>query len=75
MSRFSSPFMAKSPLRVEDDYEKEEKKIKENEKKGGSITKGMSQEEVVIKADPKKFKRYGSARNLYNFKIDNVSSY
>ena len=28
-----------------------------------------------IKADPKKFKRYGSARNLYNFKIDNVSSY
>ncbi len=54
MSRFSSPFMAKSPLRVEDDYEKEEKKIKENEKKGGSITKGMSQEEVVIKADPKK---------------------
>src|SRR6056300_462533 len=28
-----------------------------------------------IKADPKKFKRYGSARSLYNFKIDNVSSY
>jgi glutamate synthase domain-containing protein 3 len=28
-----------------------------------------------IKADPKKFKRYGSARNLYNFKIDNVSNY
>ena len=28
-----------------------------------------------IKADPKKFKRYGSARSLYNFKIDNVSNY
>ena len=24
---------------------------------------------------PKDFKRYGSARKLYNFKIDNVSSY
>ena len=28
-----------------------------------------------ISEDAKKFKRYGSARNLYNFKIDNVSSY
>ena len=28
-----------------------------------------------IKEDPKNFKRYGSARNLYNFKIDNVGSY
>ena len=28
-----------------------------------------------IKEDPKKFKRYGSARNLYNFKIDNAGSY
>ena len=28
-----------------------------------------------IKEDPKKFKRYGSSRNLYNFKIDNVSAY
>ena len=28
-----------------------------------------------IDADPKAFRRYGSARELYNFKIDNVSSY
>ena len=28
-----------------------------------------------IDADPKAFRRYGSARQLYNFKIDNVSSY
>ena len=28
-----------------------------------------------IKEDPKNFKRYGSARNLYNFKIDHVGSY
>ena len=27
------------------------------------------------KADPKEFRRYGSARKLYNFNIDNVSSY
>ena len=27
------------------------------------------------KLKPKDFKRYGSARKLYNFKIDNVSSY
>ena len=28
-----------------------------------------------IKADASKFKRYGSERKLYNFKIDNVGSY
>ena len=28
-----------------------------------------------IEADPKKFKRYGSARKLYNFHVDNASSY
>ena len=28
-----------------------------------------------ILEDPKTFKRYGSARKLYNFKIDNVGSY
>ncbi len=28
-----------------------------------------------IEADPKDFRRYGSARQLYNFKIDNVGSY
>ena len=28
-----------------------------------------------IKEDAKKFKRYGSSRNLYNFKIDNVGAY
>ena len=27
------------------------------------------------KVKPKDFKRYGSARKLYNFKIDNVSNY
>ena len=27
------------------------------------------------KLKPNDFKRYGSARKLYNFKIDNVSSY
>ena len=27
------------------------------------------------KLKPKDFKRYGSARKLYNFKIDNVSNY
>jgi glutamate synthase domain-containing protein 3 len=28
-----------------------------------------------IKADPKRFKRYGSARRLYNFHVDNVDAY
>ena len=28
-----------------------------------------------IDADPKKFKRYGSARKLYNFHVDNVDAY
>ena len=28
-----------------------------------------------IAADPKKFKRYGSARKLYNFHVDNVDAY
>ena len=28
-----------------------------------------------INADPKKFKRYGSARKLYNFHVDNVDAY
>lgn len=31
--------------------------------------------DLNISEDAMKFKRYGSARNLYNFKIDNVSSY
>lgn len=31
--------------------------------------------ELNISEDPKKFKRYGSARKLYHFKIDNLSSY
>ena len=48
-----------------------EKEMNEKEIKHlSSILKAQN-----IKADPKKFKRYGSARNLYNFKIDNVSSY
>jgi len=28
-----------------------------------------------VDEDPSAFKRYGSARNLYNFKVDNVSAY
>lgn len=28
-----------------------------------------------IEADPKKFKRYGSKRSLYNFHVDNVDAY
>jgi len=28
-----------------------------------------------IKADPSRFKRYGSARKLYNFHVDNVDAY
>jgi glutamate synthase domain-containing protein 3 len=28
-----------------------------------------------IRADPNKFKRYGSARKLYNFHVDNVDAY
>lgn len=28
-----------------------------------------------IKADPKEFRRYGSARKLYNFDIDNIDAY
>lgn len=32
-------------------------------------------ERAGIEADPEDFRRYGSARRLYNFKIDNVGSY
>lgn len=32
-------------------------------------------EKAGIKGDPKKFKRYGSARKLYNFNIDNADAY
>ena len=32
-------------------------------------------EEAGIDADPKEFKRYGSARNLYNFDVDNAGAY
>ena len=28
-----------------------------------------------IEADPKSFKRYGSARKLYNFNVDHADSY
>jgi hypothetical protein len=28
-----------------------------------------------IAADPRKFRRYGSARRLYNFHVDNVDAY
>ncbi len=32
-------------------------------------------ERAGIDADPSEFRRYGSGRNLYNFHVDNVSSY
>jgi glutamate synthase domain-containing protein 3 len=32
-------------------------------------------ERAQIKADPKSFRRYGSARKLYNFNIDNADAY
>jgi len=70
MNKFSSPFMAKSPLRVEDDVEKESKRIQDNKNKG-SITRGIAGEEVEIKADPKKrtraeHRKRKTARKLAN---------
>lgn len=32
-------------------------------------------ERAEMKADPKQFRRYGSARKLYNFNVDNVEAY
>ncbi|MFC6805012.1 hypothetical protein ACFQE2_04595 [Methylophaga thalassica] len=32
-------------------------------------------EKAGVDEDPKAFKRYGSARQLYNFKVDNASAY
>ena len=32
-------------------------------------------EQAGLEHDPKEFKRYGSARNLYNFDVDNASDY
>jgi hypothetical protein len=32
-------------------------------------------DEAGIDADPKDFTRYGSARNLYNFDVDNAGAY
>ena len=32
-------------------------------------------ERAGMNADPKKFKRFGSARKLYNFHVDNVDAY
>ena len=34
-----------------------------------------SLEKAGFDEDPKAFKRYGSARQLYNFKVDNASAY
>ena len=48
-----------------------EKKM--DKKNIGELTKLFKK--LNISEDPKKFKRYGSARNLYNFKIDNVGAY
>jgi len=31
--------------------------------------------EAEIEADPAEFTRYGSARNLYNFDVDNAAAY
>ena len=38
-------------------------------------TLGTLLKRAGMNADPKEFKRYGSARKLYNFKIDNAASY
>ena len=35
----------------------------------------LKQGEAEHLAKPEEFKRYGSARNLYNFNIDNASAY
>jgi len=45
--------------------------------KGGGVSKDLTKlfKELGIKEDAKKFRRYGSSRNLYNFKIDNVGAY
>jgi glutamate synthase domain-containing protein 3 len=32
-------------------------------------------EQAGVEEDPMTFKRYGSARQLYNFKVDNASAY
>jgi glutamate synthase domain-containing protein 3 len=31
--------------------------------------------EAGVEADPAEFRRYGSARQLYNFKVDNAGAY
>jgi len=62
--------MAKSPLRVEGDVEKESQRIQDNKNKG-SITRGIAGEQVEIKADPKKrtraeHRKRKTARKLAN---------
>jgi len=32
-------------------------------------------ERATIKADPRRFRRYGSARKLYNFHVDHAGDY
>jgi len=49
-----------------------EKKI---ENKHETIIINMLRESGIKNLKPNQFKRYGSARNLYNFKIDNLSNY
>ena len=49
-----------------------EKKI---ENKHEKIINKMLQESGIKNLKSSQFRRYGSARNLYNFKIDNLSSY
>ena len=49
-----------------------EKKI---EKKHLSKISSLLKKSEIKNIQPKSFKRYGSARKLYNFNIDNVSSY
>ena len=39
------------------------------------ILQGFAQPKQIVKPTRKEFRRYGSARKLYNFNIDNVSSY
>ena len=49
-----------------------EKKI---ENKHEKLINKMLQESGIKNLKSSQFRRYGSARNLYNFKIDNLSNY
>ena len=58
-----------------DKYQKKIKDVKNEKIKNSLLELTKLFKNLDIKEDPKKFKRYGSSRNLYNFKIDNVGAY